>query len=97
MASPNADQIAHWNGPRGESWVREQEERDRSLAPFGDAVLARARPRIGEQVVDIGCGCGATALALAAAVGDRGSVLGVDVSEPMLARARERTADKPGI
>lgn len=87
---PNDEQIAFWNGPRGEAWVRDQETMDRALEPFGQAVLARAAPRTGEHVVDIGCGCGASMLALAAAVGPSGSVLGVDVSAPMLARASER-------
>jgi SAM-dependent methyltransferase len=45
---------------------------------------------LGERVVDVGCGCGATTLELARAVGPEGAVLGLDVSEPMLARARER-------
>jgi SAM-dependent methyltransferase len=89
----NREQIEYWNGPRGASWVAEQDMRDRALAPFGDAVLQRARAVAGERVIDIGCGCGATTLALAAAVGPRGAVLGVDVSEPMLARARERAAE----
>jgi len=97
MATPNSDQIAHWNGARGESWVREQEARDRSLAPFGEAAIARARPAAGERVLDIGCGCGASTLAIAAAVGPGGAVLGVDVSTPMLARARERAAGFPAI
>jgi len=43
-------------------------------------------------VVDIGCGCGATVLELAHGVGPGGHVLGLDVSEPMSARARARIA-----
>ncbi len=88
---PNREQIELWNGPRGEFWVTEQELRDRELAFFGDATLAAAAAVAGDRVVDVGCGCGATTLALAAAVGPRGSVLGVDVSRPMLARAAERS------
>jgi SAM-dependent methyltransferase len=44
----------------------------------------------GERVIDVGCGCGATALELAARVGPSGFVVGIDVSQPMLKRARER-------
>jgi SAM-dependent methyltransferase len=43
-------------------------------------------------VLDIGCGCGSSSLALAQAVGPRGRVLGVDISQPMLAVARQRSA-----
>jgi SAM-dependent methyltransferase len=41
-------------------------------------------------VIDVGCGCGATTLELARAVGASGQVVGLDLSEPMLALARER-------
>ncbi|MHB8417087.1 MAG: class I SAM-dependent methyltransferase [Myxococcales bacterium] len=89
---PNEEQIAYWNGDRGRSWVADQELRDRTLAPFGEAALRRAEPRPGERAVDVGCGCGASVLALAAAVGPTGHVLGIDVSQPMLGRARVRAA-----
>ncbi len=49
-------------------------------------------PREGERIVDIGCGCGQTSLALAARVGPTGSVVGVDVSKPMLEVALRRQA-----
>ena len=60
------------------------------LEPLGDQALAAARPSAGERAIDIGCGCGATTIALAQRVGTDGRVLGVDISEPMLERARER-------
>jgi SAM-dependent methyltransferase len=62
------------------------------ITPFGERAMAALAPRPGERVVDVGCGCGGTSLALAQRVGASGSVLGVDVSEPMLGRARERAA-----
>jgi SAM-dependent methyltransferase len=39
-------------------------------------------------VLDIDCGAGASSLALAARVGAEGQVLGVDISEPLIDRAR---------
>lgn len=86
----NADQVEFWNGPAAERWVRHQAELDRALEPFGRAALEAARPRAGERAVDVGCGCGWTTFALAEAVGAGGSVLGVDVSTPMLDLARAR-------
>jgi ubiquinone/menaquinone biosynthesis C-methylase UbiE len=52
-------------------------------------------PGEGEHIIDIGCGCGQTSLALAARVRPTGSVVGVDISEPMLdvALRRPRSAD----
>ncbi len=85
----NADQIAYWNGPAGQRWVRRQEEQDTLLAPVAEVLLDRAAPRAGESVLDIGCGWGGMSVALARRVLPGGRVLGLDVSELMLARARE--------
>lgn len=63
------------------------------LDPLGRIVLARLGPRAGERAVDVGCGCGQTTLELAELVGPSGRVLGVDISEQMLERARERTVE----
>lgn len=90
MDAPNAAQIADWNGAVGERWAAEQLSLDALIHGFGVAALAAAKPAPGERVLDIGCGCGETALELARAVGPTGSVLGVDVSGPMLRVARSR-------
>jgi SAM-dependent methyltransferase len=45
----------------------------------------------GERVLDVGAGPGFLAAAAAEAVGPTGHVCGVDISEPLLAYARERT------
>jgi SAM-dependent methyltransferase len=42
----------------------------------------------------VGCGCGDSSLTLGRAVGGNGAVLGVDVSEPMLAVAARRARDE---
>ena len=86
------DPAAYWNGPQGARWVACEAALDRMLAPLGRAAMERAAIAPGERVVDVGCGCGATTLEIAAAVGARGSVVGLDVSAPMLARARDRAA-----
>jgi SAM-dependent methyltransferase len=87
-----ADQAAYWNGKAGETWTALQERIDAVFAPLTAAALDAAAPTANERVLDIGCGCGATVLALAHRVGPGGQVLGLDVSEPMAARARERIA-----
>ena len=86
----NADQIAYWNGRAGQKWTDRQEIQDGVLAPITAELFDAAKLRAGEKVIDIGCGCGDTTLAAAAAVGDGGQALGIDISELMLARARER-------
>ena len=85
----NADQIAYWNGPSGQRWTDRQAEQDVLLAPVTQALIDRAAPRAGERIIDVGCGCGGTSMALASRVAPTGFVLGVDISGPMLARARQ--------
>lgn len=91
----NADQIAYWNGPGGERWADRQETQDVLLGPISDILIERAGPRAGERVLDVGCGTGATTVDFARKVGPAGFALGIDVSEPMLARARQRVAGVP--
>ena len=92
-AGPNAEQIAYWNQQAGPKWVAYERMLDEQIAPIGLAGMDRARVAPGENVLDVGCGCGQTSLQLAERVGARGSVTGVDISAPMLARARERAGE----
>jgi len=85
----NADEIAYWNGPGGQRWLNRQQAQDALLAPVAEVLFDRAAARVGEIVLDIGCGCGATSIALARRVAPGGRVLGIDVSLPMLERARQ--------
>jgi SAM-dependent methyltransferase len=85
----NADQIAYWNGPGGQRWADRQQAQDILLAPVADLLIDRAGPRAGERIIDVGCGSGATTVAFARKVGASGHVFGIDVSGPMLARARQ--------
>jgi ubiquinone/menaquinone biosynthesis C-methylase UbiE len=93
----NADQISYWNGPGGQRWAGRQASQDILLAPVADVLVDRARPKLGERVIDVGCGSGATTVAFAEKVGVSGHVLGIDVSGPMLERARQRLAPRLSI
>jgi SAM-dependent methyltransferase len=97
MSLTNAEQVAYWNGPMGERWTRQQAAIDRAFAAFTARLLEVASPRPAERVLDVGCGCGVTTLAAADAVGPAGAVLGVDISAPMLARARERALGRRNV
>jgi len=61
------------------------------------ATLERLAPQPGERVIDVGCGPGFLTRALGEAVGPEGRVLGIDLSEPLLAMAATRCADLPWI
>jgi SAM-dependent methyltransferase len=93
----NDEQIADWNGEQGRRWAEHQQRIDRMIEAYGNAALQAAAAQPGEQVLDIGCGTGSTTLALARAVGAQGRVLGVDISQPMLAVAKQRAAAQPAL
>jgi len=92
-AGPNAEQITYWN-ERGHQWIAREALLDEQIAPLGLAAMKKAGIAAGERVLDVGCGCGQTTLELAARVGPRGSVTGIDISTPMLERARARAAER---
>lgn len=87
----NADQIAYWNGLAGKHWTERQQMQDAVLAPVSKILIDRAGVKAGERVIDVGCGCGATTFDLAQKAGPSGHVMGIDISSPMLARARDLT------
>jgi SAM-dependent methyltransferase len=89
-AGPNAEQITYWNDTAGPKWVALEDMLDGQIRDLGEATMDRVEIGRGERTLDVGCGTGQTSLELARRVGPMGRVLGVDVSAPMLARARER-------
>jgi SAM-dependent methyltransferase len=90
----NAAMRRYWNEVAGPRWVGlggAQEARNVEVAA---KLLEAAAAAPGELVLDVGCGTGATLLPFAAAVGPQGHATGVDISKPMLDRARERVAEQ---
>jgi SAM-dependent methyltransferase len=91
---PGVDQKTLWNGSAGRAWVHNQRLLDQLFAPFeallaGDGVLGTAT-----RVLDVGCGTGATTLAIARRLGAQGACAGIDLSEPMIAVARNRAVQE---
>jgi SAM-dependent methyltransferase len=93
---PNAEQITYWNDTAGPKWVAYEALLDAQIRPLGEAAMDRAEIREGDRVLDVGCGTGQTSIELARRVGPTAKVTGVDISAPMLARARTR-ADGAGV
>jgi SAM-dependent methyltransferase len=88
------EQRALWNGPGGEAWVELQELLDRVLQPFLDLLVEAVSPATA-SALDVGCGTGSTTLALAQRLGSSGRATGIDISEPMIALARDRATREP--
>lgn len=83
-----------WNGPTARFWADHEDRYDALLAGYGEALFAAAAPGPGEHVLDVGCGCGSTTLRAAEAVASgAGTVLGVDISQAMIDKARVRVGE----
>jgi SAM-dependent methyltransferase len=88
MSIANTDQAEHWNsGDDLTHWITNQARYDRMNEPFAALILAAADLRPGRHVLDVGCGWGGTTLAAARVIAP-GQAVGLDLSGPMLARAK---------
>lgn len=85
-----------WEGRVGQKWAAEWRRTDRSFAGLTERLLARASNRPIIRALDVGCGAGELSLALARGHPDA-EIVGLDVSEPLVAVARERGADLPNV
>lgn len=91
VAPANQATYEAWNGPEGGFWVERETVFDRSVDAYDRALLDAADIGPSDVVLDVGCGTGSvTRQAAARAVAGR--VVGIDLSAPMLRRARERAA-----
>jgi len=89
----NTAQHEYWNRVAGPRWVGLAGLVEQRVLPVNDLLLARSALAAGESVLEIGCGTGAATVPFAQAVGEHGRVVGIDISEPMLAGARKRIAE----
>jgi SAM-dependent methyltransferase len=88
--SANAIQAEAWEGEMGDKWLAHLDRFEGMIAPVGEALVARAAIRPGDQVIDIGCGGGASSLALAGRVAPGGMVTGLDISPSLIAEVQRR-------
>ncbi|MCW3817502.1 methyltransferase domain-containing protein [Micromonospora sp. DR5-3] len=87
----NEHQEQAWNGYEGRHWAAHQARYDAINIGFNELLLAAVRP--GDRVLDIGCGNGQLTR-LAARRSGTGHAFGIDLSAPMLERARASAADE---
>lgn len=88
--------ISEWLGQSGRSWAEQWRRTDRGFSMLTERLLQRTREFDFGSMLDIGCGAGELSLAIA-----RGRpqcrVVGVDISPPLVAAARERGAHHPDV
>ncbi|MFG1708212.1 class I SAM-dependent methyltransferase [Nonomuraea sp. M3C6] len=93
QAIANTQHAEAWNGWEGVNWANDAARYNAIVAAFNDDFFRVAAIEADDRVLDIGCGTGLVTL-LAARQASRGYVVGVDISEPMLERARADAAEQ---
>lgn len=87
----NSQQIEYWNGQAGHNWATQAEHLDGMLFEFCEWLIAQtADGGRGDSFLDIGCGAGAVSLGIAKTSVKPDKISGIDISEPLLAVARQR-------
>jgi SAM-dependent methyltransferase len=89
VAATNREAAEAWSGPLFDRFVQFRELVTGGLGAHGEEALALYPPPGGGKVLDLGCGFGDTTQRLASLVGAGGEAVGVDVSEPFIAAARQ--------
>jgi ubiquinone/menaquinone biosynthesis C-methylase UbiE len=89
----NSESQTYWNEEGGNKWAENIEIVESMIEPLSGLLIQEIAAQNGENVLDVGSGGGVTSIKLAEQVGSSGSVLGVDVSEPILSVARNRGKD----
>lgn len=79
-----------WQGTVGRSWAQEWQRTDTSFSELTPHLLAAIERQPGDRVVDVGCGAGEIAIAVAAAR-PGAEVIGVDISDDLVATASDRS------
>lgn len=85
----NKTQAAYWASPAGLKWIEHERALDTAMAGMLEMMLDMADIISTDRIIDIGCGTGASTIE-AARRAPAGKVLGVDISDPLLARAAQR-------
>ncbi|WP_141580839.1 class I SAM-dependent methyltransferase [Actinomadura sp. WMMA1423] len=85
----NVQQAEAWNGWEGSAWADDAPRYDAMMGGFNQPLLDLAAIGGDESVLDIGCGTGQLTLLAARRAAQ---AVGVDISEPMVTRARADAA-----
>lgn len=89
----NLDAFRAWDGADGAYWAEHHATFERALEAHEARVFDAAAVARADRVLDVGCGSG-KATREAARRAAEGSATGVDLSSPMLARARQRAVEE---
>jgi SAM-dependent methyltransferase len=89
----NTQQAEAWNGHEGVHWAENADRYNAMADGINDPLFAAAGIGERDHILDIGCGTGRPTR-LAARRASRGEATGIDISAPMLAKARAAAAEE---
>ncbi len=93
----NQAQGKFWNAAPGQSWVKYDAVMNQRLGNITDILFDRLKGLSASNVIDIGCGTGSTSIRLAETVAKDAFVTGIDISEPMIEKARDKSANYTNV
>jgi SAM-dependent methyltransferase len=91
MFETNKAQADYWASAAGRKWIELEHALDTAMAGMLDIVLDAASITQSDHIIDVGCGTGVSTIEAARTAGN-GMATGVDISEQLLERARERSS-----
>lgn len=89
----NQLQADYWSSNSGLKWITFENELDVVFESVNEELIKRARPKPGENILDIGCGTGATSRAFSHHLAIGGSITSLDISAPLLKHAEVRAKE----
>ena len=93
----NEAQGKFWNEAPGQSWVKYDAVMNQRLGNITNILFDRLKGLSASNVLDIGCGTGSTSIRLAETVAKDAFVTGIDISEPMIEKARDKSANYTNV
>lgn len=93
----NESQRKFWNEAPGQSWVKHDGVMNLRLGNISDILFDRLKGTPAFNVLDIGCGTGSTSIRLAKTLTQGALVTGIDISKPMLEKAREKATELANV
>ena len=91
----NSAQAEYWNCERRTVMDGPPGAAGSVLRPISDRLMASTAPGLADGIIDIGCGCGETTVDLAAPSRPEARSSRSNISEPMMARARDGAKSCP--
>ncbi|MBR1123587.1 class I SAM-dependent methyltransferase [Bradyrhizobium lablabi] len=88
----DGEQALLWNGSSGRAWIEMQDVIDTMFRRFENLLAGAVSAAGASEVLEVGCGTGGLTLAIARQLEAGGRCTGIDISEAMIAMARERAA-----